>query len=71
MKNVISATVLVLLVGCVTQPQYPDSPKLRQCKFDATKATAGKNFYGGTGMIGGAYSEGLAYRQVLEACMAQ
>lgn len=61
----------VLLAGCVSQPQYPDSPKLRQCMFEATKATAGKNFYGGTGVIGGAYSEGLAYRNILEVCMAQ
>ncbi|WP_291986391.1 hypothetical protein [Candidatus Accumulibacter sp. ACC007] len=66
-----SLILLLALAGCVAQPQYPDSPKLRQCKFEATKATAGKNFYGGTGVIGGAYSEQLAYRNILEACMAQ
>jgi|GEM_PF-3179793 len=67
-------TILILfltLAGCVSQPQYPDSPKLRQCKYEATKATAGKNFYGATSTVGGAYSEGLAYRNILEACMAQ
>lgn len=70
MKYMTTVTLLVLLAGCAMQPQYPDSPKLRQCKFEATKATAGKNFYGGTGVIGGAYSEGLAYKNILEACMA-
>jgi len=60
-----------LLAGCVAMPQYPDSPKLRQCKFEVTKATAGKNFYGATGAFDGAYAQNLVYRDILEACMAQ
>ena len=28
--------VALLLVGCAAAQTYPDSPKLRQCKFEAT-----------------------------------
>lgn len=63
--------VALLLVGCAAAQTYPDSPKLRQCKFEATKATAGRNFYGATSVIGGAYAEGIAYREILDSCMAQ
>jgi hypothetical protein len=67
----VTGVLLALLAGCAAQPQYLDSPKYRQCKFEATKATAGGNFYGATTVVGGAYAEGIAYRQVLDACMAQ
>ncbi len=48
-----------------------DSPKLRTCKYQATAATAGGTFYGARGVIDGAYAEAMAYRQILDACMAQ
>ena len=61
--------ICLALVACATP--YPDSPKLRECNYEATKATAGRNFYGATGVIDGAYAENLARRQILDACMAR
>ena len=62
--------ICLVLAGCVTQT-YPDSLKLRECKYEATKATAGGTFYGARGTIDGAYAEALAYRQIRDACMAR
>ena len=61
--------ICLLLAACATH--YPDSPKLRQCNYEATKATAGGTFYGARGTIDGAYAEALAYRQIRDACMAR
>lgn len=58
-----------LLTACATH--YPDSPKLRECNWEAKKATAGGTFYGARGTIDGAYAEALAYRQIMDACMAR
>lgn len=63
--------IVVILAGCAQQPVYEDSAKYRACKYDATRATAGGTFYGARGIIEGAYAERLAYRNVLNACMAQ
>lgn len=61
----------LMLTACVQQPAYPDSPKYRACKYDATRATTGGQFYGARGTIDGAYAEAAAYRNILNACMAQ
>lgn len=61
--------ICLLLAACATH--YPDSPKLRECNWEAKKATAGRNFYGATGVFDGAYAEALAYRQIRDACMAR
>jgi len=58
-----------LLTACATH--YPDSPKLRECTWEAKKATAGRNFYGATGVIDGAMSEVMAYNEIRDACMAR
>ncbi len=60
-----------MLSGCVAVPTYPDSPKLRQCQYEAVKATRSQRFYGATGVIGEAYAEALVSRDILEACMRQ
>lgn len=67
----LAITLAIILAGCATGPAYEDSPKLRTCKYQATAATAGGTFYGARGVIDGAYAEALAYRQILDACMAQ
>ncbi len=63
------AILCLILAACATP--YPDSPKARECKYEATKATAGGTFYGARGTIDGAYAEALAYRQIMDACMAR
>jgi len=63
-------TVICLLLAACATP-YPDSPRYRECNYEATKATAGGTFYGARGTIDGAYAEALAYRQILDACMAR
>ena len=61
----------LVLAGCVGGQTYEDSPKFRTCKYQATAATTGGTFYGAKGVIDGAYAEALAYRKILDACMAQ
>jgi hypothetical protein len=61
--------ICLTLAACATP--YPDSPKARECKYEATKATAGGTFYGARGTIDGAYAEALAYRQIMDACTAR
>lgn len=67
----LSITLAIVLAGCATGPAYVDSPKLRACQYQATAVTAGGTFYGARGVIDGAYAEALAYRQILNSCMAQ
>jgi hypothetical protein len=66
-----AVTLILVLAGCATGPAYVDSPKLRACKYQATAATTGGTFYGARGVIDGAYAEALAYREILNSCMAQ
>ena len=61
----------LVLAGCVGGQTYEDSPKFRTCKYQATAATTGGTLYGAKGVIDGAYAEAIAYRQILDACMAQ
>ena len=63
-------TVICLLLAACATP-YPDSPKLRECNWEAKKATAGRNFYGATGVFDGALSEVMAYNEIRDACMAR
>jgi len=44
---------------------------LRECNWEAKKATAGRNFYGATGVFDGALSEVMAYNEIRDACMAR
>lgn len=68
----LSITLAVVLAGCATGPAYTNSPKLRACQYQATVVTTGGTFYGARGgVIDGAYAEALAYRKILDACMAQ
>lgn len=67
----IACIISLIIAGCATSPRYQESDKLRACRFDATKATAGGTFYGARTVVGGAYAEHMAYQQVLDACMAQ
>jgi hypothetical protein len=61
--------ICLTLAACVTN--YPDSPKLRECTWEAKKETAGRNFYGARGVIDGAISEVMAYNEIRDACMAR
>lgn len=72
MKSI--AVLVALLAGCSMaqpRPTYSDGPKLRQCKFEAQKAVVTGNSYGGRTLIVQMYGDGLVYRDVLDACMAQ
>lgn len=60
-----------LLAACAGAPAYPDSQKLRNCQYEATKATAGGGNYGTNNWVAQGYAEGMAYRRVLDACMAR
>lgn len=60
-----------ILAACAGAPAYPDSPKLRNCQYEATKATAGGGNYGTNNWVAQGYAEGMAYRRVLDACMAR
>lgn len=57
------------LTACATP--YPDSPRYRECNYEATKATAGGTFYGARGVVAEAYAEAVAHREILDACMAR
>lgn len=67
----LAITLAIALAGCATGPAYEDSPKLRTCQYQATALTTGGTFYGARGVIDGAYAEAMAYRKILDACMAQ
>lgn len=57
MKILTIAITALTLTACVASPQYADSPHLRECNYEATKATAGGTFYGATTTVGAAYAE--------------
>jgi len=74
MKPAMIFTVSILatlLAACAGAQAYPDSPKLRNCRYEATKATAGGGNYGTNNWLVQGYAEGLAYLRVLDACMAR
>lgn len=71
MKTLTIAITALTLTACVASPQYADSPQLRECNYEATKATAGGTFYGATTTVGAAYAEARAYQIVRDACMAR
>lgn len=67
MKTLLLLTLL--LTACAGGQVYPDSPKYRQCQYDAIKATRGQQFYGARGIIAEAYAEALVKRDIIDACM--
>jgi hypothetical protein len=67
MKTLLLLTLL--LTACAGGQAYPDSPKYRQCQYDAIKATRGQQFYGARGIIAEAYAEALVKRDIIDACM--
>ena len=67
MKTLIILTTF--LTACAGGPVYQDSPKYRQCQYEAIKATRGQQFYGARGIIAEAYAEALVKRDIVNACM--
>lgn len=70
MKIVLATIAMVNCVACAPLP-YQDSPKLRQCKYEAAMATASGGNYGTTNWVAAGYAEGLKRRKLIEMCMGR